>query len=187
MILTNMNVETGIHFGVIPTRTLFNHAEEFYYQAKDITHAEIIDDIQEAITGLSDYLDEGTIEELLETATENFNDHYENDNARMVYEKDGYIIQGDCDDPDLFIINDLFIIKSPFYTYAPPCSPCAPGAGYLLDAITADEVDEHDEIKPGSGGMKTYCLPADWFEDNKSPYKYWKVKSNPNVPEAENV
>ena len=165
MILSNQD-EKGIHYGVIPKRDLFNHAEEFYENAKDMTYEGVIDEITEAITNLSDYLDEGTIEDLIKTATENFNDHYENDNARMLYEKDGYIIQGDCDDPD------LFVIKSPFYTFAPPCSPCAPGAGYLMSAT---------KINPDGPNhpYKTYCLDDDWFDkENPCPYTYLEVENH---------
>jgi hypothetical protein len=155
MILTNQD-EKGIHYGVIPKNNLFNSAEEFYDNAKDMSYADVIDKIQEAITGLSDYLDEETIEDMVATATENFDENYQDDNALMVYEKDGYVIQGDNDD------TDLFITKSPFYTFAPPCSPCAPGAGYLLSAANGQP-------------YKTYCLDKSWFEDDQCPYEYFEV------------
>lgn len=52
---------------------------------------------------------------------------------------------------------DLWIIKSPYVTRAQFCSPCAPGAVYLLNPC-------HD-------GEYGYCLPADWFDsDNPCPY-----------------
>jgi hypothetical protein len=49
---------------------------------------------------------------------------------------------GDC---------DIFILKSPYYTHAQFCSPCAPGACYLRNPV--------DE-----GGPKAYCFAPDWFE-----------------------
>ncbi len=66
---------------------------------------------------------------------------------------------------------DIFITKSPYYTFAPFCSPCAPGAGYLADA------GKHDD----SSGMKTYCFGRDWFDDEKCPYKYFDVKTGEEV------
>src|SRR6187402_1270137 len=62
------------------------------------------------------------------------------------YEHDGYVATCDSD-------RDIFVIKSPYYTYAPFCSPCAPGAGYLASA------SEHDETT----GVKTYCFDKSWF------------------------
>jgi len=155
MILSNQD-DKGFHFGVIPKNNLFNCAETFYENAKDMSYAEVIDKIQEAITGLSDYLDEGTIEDMVATATENFDENYQSDNAKLVYEFDGYILQSSNDD------TDLFVIKSPFYTLAKPCSPCAPGAGDLSSIE--------------NGNLKTYCLDESWFdEENPCPYEYFEV------------
>lgn len=73
------------------------------------------------------------------------------------YNGDGYELT-DCLDSDIFVLN------SPFYTYARFCSPCVPGAGNLND---------HDE-----NGVKTYCLGHDWFDDNKAPYPVYSVATN---------
>ena len=50
---------------------------------------------------------------------------------------------------------DVFIIKSPYYTFGPFCSPCAPGAVYLASA----------EGNPEEGA-KAYCFAPDWFVPN---------------------
>jgi hypothetical protein len=71
------------------------------------------------------------------------------------YVGDGYILYQSQDDPD------IFVIKSPFYTLCSFCSPCAPGAGYLMT--------------PGT--VKTYCLGHDWFEE-KAPYKVYNIKTD---------
>lgn len=158
-----MNLKTGIHFGVIPKNDLFNCAEEFFDNAKDMTYEGIIDEIHEAIQGLSDYIDEETINEMIGMAETNFGDRYDGDCAEQLYERDGYIIQSNADGCD------LFVIKSPYYTYAPPCSPCAPGAGYLRDAV---------KNKNDQRGLKTYCLSDNWFEEGQCPYEYWEVEDD---------
>ena len=83
------------------------------------------------------------------------------------YRDDGYEIV-DCLD------SDLMVLKSPYYTIAPFCSPCVPGAGNLDDASDSPEPNEHD-------GVRTYCLGHDWFEDNKAPYAVYSVAALPTV------
>lgn len=60
---------------------------------------------------------------------------------------------------------DIFVIKSPYYTLCGPCSPCAPGAGYLMDP----------------GDMMAYCFGHDWFEDGKAPYRVFSVETGKEV------
>ena len=62
---------------------------------------------------------------------------------------------------------DIFILKSPYYTHAQFCSPCAPGAGHLGT--------------PCEDGPKTYCFGHDWFEDNKAPYPVFRVDNDEEV------
>ncbi len=57
--------------------------------------------------------------------------------------------------------SDIFILASPYYTRAQFCSPCAPGAGYLMN--------------PCDDGPKTYCFGHDWFDDGKAPYPVYSV------------
>lgn len=75
------------------------------------------------------------------------------------YDEEGYKIFEDSQ-------GDLFIEKSPYYTYAQFCSPCAPGAAYLLN-----------HMEPGTG-PKAYALGHDWFEDKKAPYRVFKVEDD---------
>lgn len=63
---------------------------------------------------------------------------------------------------------DIFIIRSPYYTYAPFCSPCAPGAGYLGSA----------EGRTADDDVKTYCFGHDWFDGGKAPYAVYRVDTN---------
>ena len=72
------------------------------------------------------------------------------------YTGEGYELT-DCLD------TDIFVLKSPYYTFAQFCSPCVPGAGNLDNAM--------------SDGIKTYCLGHDWFEDQKAPYPVYSVET----------
>jgi DNA-directed RNA polymerase subunit RPC12/RpoP len=59
----------------------------------------------------------------------------------------------------------FYVTKSPFYTFARYCSPCAPGAG--------------DIDSPVRGGVKSYCFGADFFdEDSPCPYPIYSVETN---------
>jgi hypothetical protein len=54
--------------------------------------------------------------------------------------------------------SDIFVIKSPYYTRAAFCSPCAPGACYLTS--------------PCDDGEKAYCFGPDWFDEDIEPCPY---------------
>lgn len=60
--------------------------------------------------------------------------------------------------------NDIMIVKSPYYTHAQFCSPCAPGAGHLAN--------------PCPTGPKTYCLGKDWFDNDIAPYPVYDCKTD---------
>lgn len=78
----------------------------------------------------------------------------------FTYLKQGYTCTQSSDSPD------IFVEKSPYYTYAQFCSPCAPGACYLRNEVSEDNVDN-----------KCYCFGHDWFEDNKAPYTVYSVET----------
>ncbi len=60
---------------------------------------------------------------------------------------------------------DIFILKSPYYTKAEFCSPCAPGACYLAS--------------PDSDGDKAYCFGPDYFDDDRPcPYHVYRVDTD---------
>ena len=66
---------------------------------------------------------------------------------------------------------DIFITKSPFFTFCKYCSPCAPGAGYLMNPI--------------DGGAKTYCFDFSWFEGYNAPYPVYSVKTGKEITKEE--
>lgn len=91
------------------------------------------------------------------------------------YSADGYELT-DCLD------NDVFVLKSPFYTFAPFCSPCVPGAGNLDSAETAFRRQKENHIdSPELAGVKTYCLGHDWFEEREAPYPVFSVETGAEV------
>lgn len=59
--------------------------------------------------------------------------------------------------------SDIFIGKSPYFTYAQFCSPCAPGAIYLENEVEPDQ------------NQRGYCFGHDWFESGKAPYHVYSV------------
>jgi hypothetical protein len=65
---------------------------------------------------------------------------------------------------------DIFITRSPYYTFAQFCSPCAPGACHLGNPLT--------EPNPNN---KCYCFGHDWFEDGRAPYTVYDVKTGAAV------
>lgn len=114
-----------------------------------------------------------TREELLQDAESAvdtyFGDSYESDGGLKDYryDRDGYKLTGCLD-------NDLFVFKSPYYTYAQFCSPCVPGAGNL----------DHP-VPPDAGAPKSYCLFHDWFDDEKAPYRIWRVGDDVEIVAVE--
>ena len=59
---------------------------------------------------------------------------------------------------------DIFVTKSPYYTRASYCSPCAPGACHLRN--------------PNENGEKCYCFGHDWFDDEVAPYPVYRVSDD---------
>jgi hypothetical protein len=80
------------------------------------------------------------------------------------HESDGYKLT-DCLD------TDVFVLESPYFTHAQFCSPCVPGAGNLDN--------------PCEDGPKTYCLGPEWFDEHSPmPYRCYRVSDGTEVTEA---
>lgn len=96
----------------------------------------------------------------------------------FVYEHEGYVCQQSADD------SDIMLIKSPYYTYAQFCSPCAPGAGYLFNSYKLDIPVDNNltaimyQVNAEKAGFpKVYCFGHDWFEGGKAPYPVFDEKT----------
>jgi hypothetical protein len=166
---TNIDKSTGIRFGVIPsnavTQAWCDSSEPDYGDAAcghcgnpaveydDDKHGEY----QES-RGCCDYACESC--ELIIDSSEAFSEEQLgatlDDEEYKAFEDSHY---------------DIMILKSPYYTHAQFCSPCAPGAGYLLN--------------PCDDGPRTYCFGHDWFDDGKAPYPVYSVATGELVTPKE--
>jgi len=170
---TNVDTETGIRFGVVPTNdlagwareTLMNDGDDVDFDAhKKQLKSELESAIQRVLKEYG-YHRQNDADALAEAIVDDFEwDGYEGtgDCTRYHYEKDGYKLET-CSD------GDMFVLKSPFYTNAPFCSPCAPGAEYLRD-------------RGEEGDCKAYCMGHDWFENGVAPYPVYDVTTGELVP-----
>lgn len=67
--------------------------------------------------------------------------------------------------------NDVWWFKSPYFTHAAFCSPCAPGACYLTS--------------PAEDGERAYCPGPEWFDDdNPAPYPIYSVATGELIKPA---
>ena len=86
---------------------------------------------------------------------------YSEEMLGWAHDADGYKLTGCLD-------NDVFVLASPYFTYAQFCSPCVPGAGNLNN--------------PCEDGPKTYCLGPEWFDEyNPMPYRCYRVSDGAEV------
>ena len=180
----NMDHKTGIHYGVINQNKIGSFViDDIITNGEDLTYnyAKLVFEnaIRDAIDSVLDDNGVRNHEEItkridLDEAVDAWNEDYMSDTSCYLYEDDGLKIEFDTDD------GDLLVIKSPYFTY---CKACAPNAGYLTDSVTKEEYEENLKSQIGictlySGFKKAYCLPDDWFEDEKAPYKYFEVDKN---------
>lgn len=195
-ILANRNTETGIRYGVIPSNDLFNAGEQFYDDADDTRHEQYITDAKQKLRhAIESAMDDFGVksdhiqlaaDEAFDILEQDLNDRYESDGTGLHYDDGEYII-------DKLDETDLFVAKSPYFTFAPECSPCAPGACYLRNGIKlTDGVPEQyspgqlEDVRnpyPNRDLHKTYCLGHEWFEeDHPAPYAIYSVETGKLIP-----
>lgn len=160
----NRDEETGIRYGMICQHSIEQEAiNAIYENGEDLGFAEMQqqakDELARAIaSALEPY---GEVSDPDELAAEIIDNSVEWGDAQeagpFAWLEDGYSVQTTSD-------NNLWVFKSPYYTYAQFCSPCVPGAGNL-DTFCAD-------------GPRTYCLGHDWFEGGKAPYPVYLVSDD---------
>lgn len=95
----------------------------------------------------------------------------------FTYGSEGYQLHQTHDDCD------LWVTKSPYYTYAQFCSPCAPGAGCLRSPFEPKSPTDgnYRYLAEDAGFPKVYCLGHDWFEDSLAPYRVFSVETDEEV------
>lgn len=175
---SNCDASNGIRYGVISQHTVNSDAlEDIYTHGTDVAHAQCLADHLAAAKANFAPCDENGKEFDEDQVTEEFNDRYESDGglSDYLYERDGYKLTG-C------LTSDLFILKSPFFTFAQFCSPCVPGAGNLNSPFESatnqeglDGVDYASEATQ-AGFPRVYCLGHDWFESG-APYAVYSVET----------
>jgi hypothetical protein len=164
--MTNVDHTNGIRFGVIPQNDVlqaWSDSSEPVYPENDPDVCEC--DCCEGMGTKSDGDDvwecgdcDGTGERTAD------GDSFESEPVGFIYNGEGYRAScGDC--------GDIFVTRSPYFTHARFCSPCAPGAGHLRDA--------------NPDGVRTYCFGHDWFDDGIAPYPVFSVETGELVePDA---
>lgn len=169
---TNIDIKKGIRYGVIPIHDLNEWAwEEFEGQYGDPCCPECGNTVEESCYG-KDYFcnycyevnvippeDGSEDEEYKEKYCYWSEECYPEQALSWLLDNGEYLAEHgeDC---------DIFILKSPYYTHAQFCSPCAPGACYLRNPVDSD-LDNN----------MCYCFGHDWFEDEKAPYPVYSVET----------
>lgn len=165
---TNIDHDTGIRYGVIPMNDLGHWAwESFEDDYGSATCPKCGNEVVEWDSEKHDDYEEYRKNCCCDFACEECKFSLETENCYGEEPLGSHLDDGDYKtqrDGD----NDVFILKSPYYTHAQFCSPCAPGAGHLSH--------------PVEGGVKTYCFGHDWFDDGEAPYPVYEVATGNLVP-----
>jgi ribosomal protein L37AE/L43A len=162
--LTNIDHATGIRYGVIS-------AHEVTQAWADSSEADYGDPTCPRCGGAvveydgdthDDYAGSGVADYACETCERYWEsgDCYGEEPRAWTLEDAEYTASQSGDD------SDIFVLKSPYYTLAEYCSPCAPGAGYIMN----------------EGDVKAYCFGHDWFDEGVAPYAVYSVETGELVP-----
>ena len=181
---TNIDHDTGIRFGVIPANDItqaWSEASEGDYgppscpkcgnEAVPIDHADVPDLDEDAP---DDWDDEGR-DHACPECRHSFDsqDAYGEEAIAWSLDDGEYRASQSGDD------SDVFVLKSPYYTFGPFCSPCAPGAIYLRDAFGRDDILDRETGRQTTN-IRAYCFAPDWFEwwpELDTPRGEWNGKA----------
>jgi hypothetical protein len=151
---TNRDPKTGIRYGVISQNEVLqswcDSSEAVYPDPETVTCEACGGEGLVEEEKCEDCGGEGTVEEDMEFAEPSY----------FEYNDDGYVAHCGND-------GDIFVTKSPYFTRAAFCSPCAPGACYLMS--------------PCEDGERAYCFGHDWFEDGRAPYPVFSVETGEEI------
>jgi hypothetical protein len=157
---TNIDPETGIRYGVIPMNALCGHAmDSFEPQYGEPTcpkcGGEVVEHNEERHSGYKVFYFDCR-DFACESCGKVFSSEevYPEEPICWTCEEGGY---------KLFVNehNNVWILKSEYYTVCGFCSPVAPGAGYLLS--------------PCGDGPRAFCLSHDFFEHGEAPYPVYLI------------
>ena len=162
----NIDRETGIRFGIIPQNEILQSWSDSSEPEYGEPHCpKCGNEAQKAGTCTDDDAEDWD-------HAEHECDDYECASCRYVFGSEsafgdeplGFTYSGDGIEAFSDSSGDVWITKSPYYTRAAFCSPCAPGACYLTS--------------PTEDGERAYCLPADWFDGEEAPYPIYRVSDD---------
>ncbi len=180
---SNCDTLTGIRYGVISQNSVMPDAlDDIMTQGKDMAWESALkeairdakNEAQTAWDNLPETDDKPSEPEEVDedSISDDLSMNWESSLSNYLYEEAGYKLTGCLD-------NDLFVLASPFFTYAQFCSPCVPGAGNLDSAYNPAE---NEPFEPANLGFpRVYCLGHDWFEEGKAPYKVYSVETGKEV------
>jgi len=167
----NRDPETGIRYGLIPLHSLGDEALEEFESIYVARCPHCGDEIPEDthFTMRSVKRPGGAITNVHATDCPAC--------GKLIREDDQYGDEADaqvCNLPEfnahLDSSNDVWITKSPYFTRAAFCSPCAPGACYLNN--------------PTDDGERCFCPGHDWFGDKPTPFPIYSVATGELVERA---
>ena len=181
--VTNIDSATGIRYGVIPHHAVgsawYEESEGDYGEPTcprcggEVVEFE--DEKHSTYNPFGHYYCEEYVCETCEIVLE-YHECFPEDPFVFYVKNDEYAAFQDADGPD------IFIEKSPYFTYAQFCSPCGPGACYLLNPLC----DPRDPDEGPMDNNRAYCFGHNWFESGRAPYPVYSVATNEIVePEQE--
>jgi hypothetical protein len=164
--LSNINLKTGIRYGVIPHQDVgaawYEDAEAYYGEptcphcGNELANWDLDEHTkyeEEPGAQFSEFVCENC-EKIIDEEW-----MYPEEPMSHFVDSDGYKAE-QTDEVD------IFITKSPFFTYAQFCSPCAPGACYLPSPLHIPNM-----------GNRCFCFGHEWFEDERAPYPVYSVET----------
>lgn len=179
---TNIS-KSGIRYGVIPQGEVLQawaDSSEAYYgeptcpkcgkEAIDYSKAKetLRDDIDSWEHAKHDYADYACLSCHYIFGPESA---YGDEPIAYTYESEEYVCRQSRDDCD------IFILKSHYFTYAQFCSPCAPGACYLLNPLEVPLNAKGNPLNDSLNNNRAYCFGHDWFDGGKAPYPVYSVET----------
>lgn len=170
----NIDAETGIRYGVISQHDVSPEAlDDICQNGDDLGFEAFREHVKgELLAAIEKAIDAYTCRPSEAAAKLDYDQLFEDLDLGESYDSGGESGPYRYDDGGITVEThdtDLFVVKSPYFTWAQFCSPCAPGAGHLGNAM------------PEGEGAKTYCLDRTWFDGEKCPYPYWSVETGERV------
>lgn len=189
---SNIDKETGIRYGIIPQNDVMPEAlDDVFSHGRDLGYEYAEKELHDKLRGvLEDYFSDykrGTkgdgmndgksrLDIAVEDCFNNLDGWADNiESSGPYFYESEETVQTDEG-------GDLWVFKSPFFTYAQYCSPCAPGACYLANPlyVDADRKEVHQLCKDFNV-PKAYCLGHEWFEGGKAPYPVYSVETGERI------